>query len=119
MAVKKKAAKKKAVRRVKKKVAKKKAVRRLKKKVAKKAAKKKVAKKIAKKKVVKKAAKKKSAAARRTVVKVGGVKRMQVERKAEGTFKDMIDIGRSLAQDRRAKAATEVPPGQGGQGDQP
>jgi len=109
---------------VKKKAAKKKAVRRVKKKVAKKAAKKKVAKKIAKKKVVKKAAKKKiakkkTAAARRTVVKVGGAKRMYVERSADGTFKDMIDIGRSLAQDRRVKAATEVPPGQGGQGDQP
>jgi len=37
----------------------------------------------------------------------------------EGKFKDSVDVGRSLAADRRSKSKTVAKPGYGDQGDQP
>jgi len=41
-----------------------------------------------------------------------------VRRDEKGQFKESDDMGRSLAQDVRKKAATKVPAGQGDRGDQ-
>lgn len=35
----------------------------------------------------------------------------------EGRFTEMVDVGRSLAQDQRREAKTEAPKGQGDRGD--
>lgn len=40
-----------------------------------------------------------------------------VRRDAEGKFKEVVDVGRSLAADRRSNAKATVPPGQGDKGD--
>lgn len=40
-----------------------------------------------------------------------------VRRDKEGKFKDVVDVGKSLAADRRSKSKTVVPPGQGDRGD--
>ena len=41
-----------------------------------------------------------------------------VRRDDEGRFDEVVDVGRSLGQDRQQHAKTEVPPGQGDRGDQ-
>lgn len=72
-------------------------------------------KKVAKKKAVKKTARKK--AARRELIDTGSNK-LYVRRNARGTsFKEVEDIGRSLAADRRRKAKTVAKRGQGDKGD--
>lgn len=40
-----------------------------------------------------------------------------VRRDAEGKFKEVVDVGRSLAADRRSNAKTTVKAGQGDKGD--
>jgi hypothetical protein len=40
-----------------------------------------------------------------------------VRRDAQGHFKDEVDVGRSLAADRRQHAKTKAKPGQGDRGD--
>jgi hypothetical protein len=40
-----------------------------------------------------------------------------VRRDAEGKFKDVVDVGKSLAADQRSKAKTVTTPGQGDKGD--
>ena len=40
-----------------------------------------------------------------------------VRRKADGTFGKTVDVGKSLAADRRTTAKTKVPKGQGDRGD--
>lgn len=40
-----------------------------------------------------------------------------VRRRQDGTFKESDDASRSLAQDRRRKAKTKAPKGQGDRGD--
>ena len=40
-----------------------------------------------------------------------------VRRDEEGKFKDVVDMGKSLAADRRSKSKTAVKPGQGDKGD--
>ena len=40
-----------------------------------------------------------------------------VRRKADGTFGKTVDVGRSLAADKRTEAKTTVPKGQGDRGD--
>jgi hypothetical protein len=42
-----------------------------------------------------------------------------VRRNKKGEFKDVVDVGRSLAADRRHKAKTVVGEGQGDRGDRP
>ena len=53
----------------------------------------------------------------RELIDTGTDKRF-VRRNEKGQFEDVADVGRSLAQDRRQHAKTEVPPGQGDRGDQ-
>jgi hypothetical protein len=65
-------------------------------------------------------AKKKSGkrkAAKRELIDTGTQKRY-VRRNAEGQFKEVDDMGRSLSQDRKRKAKTVVKAGQGDKGDQ-
>jgi hypothetical protein len=40
-----------------------------------------------------------------------------VRRDADGTFKEVDDVGRSLSADRKRKAKTTAKPGQGDRGD--
>jgi hypothetical protein len=40
-----------------------------------------------------------------------------VRRDAKGQFDKVVDVGRSLAADRRSSSKNEVPPGQGDRGD--
>ena len=79
------------------------------------AAKKKAAKKAVKKKTTKKTARK--SAAKRELIDTGANK-LYVRRNARGTsFKEVEDVGRSLAADRRRKAKTVAKRGQGDKGD--
>jgi hypothetical protein len=56
-------------------------------------------------------------AATRELIDTGADKRY-VRRRADGTFKESDDTGRSLAQDRKHKATTTARKGQGDRGDQ-
>ena len=40
-----------------------------------------------------------------------------VRRDKKGRFRDVVDVGRSIANDRKQHAKTKVPPGQGDRGD--
>lgn len=62
------------------------------------------------------AAKKKTAVKRELIEPTPGDKRY-VRRRADGTFGETDDVGRSLAADRRTKAAKKVAKGQGDRGD--
>jgi hypothetical protein len=53
----------------------------------------------------------------RELIDTGNDKRY-VRRNEKGEFDEVVDVGRSLAQDRKRKAKQEVPPGQGDRGDQ-
>ena len=48
-----------------------------------------------------------------------GTDKRYVKRNQDGTFKESVDVGRSLAGDRRSKSKTTSKPGYGDQGDQP
>jgi hypothetical protein len=48
-----------------------------------------------------------------------GTDKRYVKRSPDGTFKDSVDVGRSLAADRRSKSKTVAKPGYGDQGDRP
>ncbi|KAF0100611.1 MAG: hypothetical protein FD144_3189 [Rhodospirillaceae bacterium] len=84
------------------------------------AAKKKAVKKTVKRKVARKAARKKAArksAAKRELIDTG-TNKLYVRRNARGTsLKEVDDVGRSLAADRRRKAKTVAKRGQGDKGD--
>lgn len=58
----------------------------------------------------------KSAAKRELIEPTPGDKRY-VRRDAEGKFNSVVDVGRSLAADRRSKSKSAVAPGQGDKGD--
>jgi hypothetical protein len=60
---------------------------------------------------------KKSNKSARELIDTGRDKRF-VRRDSEGRFDEVVDVGKSLAQDRRQAAKTKVPPGQGDRGDQ-
>lgn len=53
----------------------------------------------------------------RELIDTGRDKRF-VRRDDKGRFDDVVDVGRSIAQDRKQTAKTKVPPGQGDRGDQ-
>ena len=53
----------------------------------------------------------------RELIDTGDDKRF-VRRDDQGRFEESDDVGKSLAQDVRKHAKTEVPPGQGDRGDQ-
>lgn len=48
-----------------------------------------------------------------------GTDKRYVKRNKDGTFKSSVDVGRSLAADRRSMSKTVSKPGYGDQGDQP
>lgn len=80
------------------------------------AAKKKAAKKTVKKKTANRKTARKSAAKRELIDT--GANKLYVRRNARGTsFKEVEDVGRSLAADRRRKAKTVAKRGQGDKGD--
>ena len=54
---------------------------------------------------------------KRELIDTGNDKRF-VRRDENGRFEESDDVGKSLAQDVRKHAKTEVPPGQGDRGDQ-
>ena len=60
---------------------------------------------------------KKATKSQRELIDPGKDKRF-VRRDENGRFKEVDDVGRSLAADRRQTAKTKVPPGQGDRGDQ-
>jgi hypothetical protein len=53
----------------------------------------------------------------RELIDTGKDKRF-VRRDEQGQFKEVDDVGRSIARDRQQEAKTKVPPGQGDRGDQ-
>ena len=55
-------------------------------------------------------------AAKRELIDTGKDKRY-VRRTKTGQFKESVDVGKSLSQDRSRKAKTKVKPGQGDKGD--
>jgi len=55
---------------------------------------------------------------KRELIETGTDKRY-VKRDQDGTFKESVDVGRSLAADQRSKSKTVAMPGYGDQGDQP
>lgn len=55
--------------------------------------------------------------AKRELIDTGTDKRY-VRRNEKGQFEDVVDVGKSLAQDVKHKAKTVVPGGQGDKGDQ-
>jgi len=59
----------------------------------------------------------KKGSGKRELIDTGRDKRY-VRRDSQGRFDEVDDVGRSLAQDVKKKAKTEVPPGQGDRGDQ-
>lgn len=59
----------------------------------------------------------KKAKRNRELIDTGNDQRF-VRRDEKGRFDDVVDVGRSLAQDRKQSAKTKVPPGQGDRGDQ-
>ena len=46
-----------------------------------------------------------------------GTDKRYVRRDDQGRFKESVDVGKSLAADRRQKAKHDAPPGQGDRGD--
>lgn len=56
-------------------------------------------------------------ASKRELIDTGTDKRY-VRRNEKGQFSEVVDVGKSLSQDRKRKAKTEVPSGQGDKGDQ-
>ena len=58
----------------------------------------------------------KSRTSKRELIAPRGSKRY-VRRNPKGEFKKEVDVGRSLAADRRQRAKTKVPKGQGDRGD--
>lgn len=60
---------------------------------------------------------KKATKSDRELIDTGKDKRF-VRRDENGRFKEVDDVGGSLAADRRQTAKTKVPPGQGDRGDQ-
>jgi len=60
---------------------------------------------------------KKATKSHRELIDTGTDKRF-VRRDEKGQFKDVADVGRSVAADRKQQAKTKVPPGQGDRGDQ-
>ena len=54
--------------------------------------------------------------AKRELIDTGNDKRY-VRRDEQGRFKEVVDVGRSLAADRRQHSETKAKPGQGDMGD--
>jgi hypothetical protein len=57
------------------------------------------------------------AARKRELIEPTPGEKRYVRRDKEGKFKSVVDVGKSLAADRRSKSKTAVKPGQGDKGD--
>jgi hypothetical protein len=62
-------------------------------------------------------AKTKAKTSKRTIIEPHKGDKRYVRRNKKGEFKKEVDVGRSLAADRRSKAKTSVSKGQGDRGD--
>ncbi len=82
-------------------------------------AKKATTKKSTKKKATTKKATKKarSKTSKRTLIEPTPGDKRYVRRNKKGEFNKVVDVGRSLAADRRSKSTTKAKPGQGDRGD--
>jgi len=58
-----------------------------------------------------------SATSKRTLIEPHAGDKRYVRRNSQGQFKEQVDVGRSLAADKRHDAKTTVPKGQGDGGD--
>jgi hypothetical protein len=58
----------------------------------------------------------KKRSSKRELIDTGTDKRY-VRRDEKGRFEEVVDVGRSLSQDKKRKAKKEAPPGQGDRGD--
>ena len=56
-------------------------------------------------------------AAKRELIEPTPGDKRYVRRDAKGQFKDVVDVGKSLAADRKRKSKTKSKPGQGDKGD--
>ena len=65
----------------------------------------------------KKASSKKRSAAKRELIEPTAGDKRYVRRDREGMFSKVVNMGRSLAADRRSTSKTKVKPGQGDKGD--
>lgn len=70
-----------------------------------------------KKSGTKKSASKKKSASRRSLIEPTPGDKRYVRRDAQGQFDKVVDVGRSLAADRRSTSKTKVKSGQGDKGD--
>lgn len=59
----------------------------------------------------------KSKTSKRTLIEPHKGDRRYVRRNKKGEFSNVVDVGRSLAADRRSKSKTKAKPGQGDRGD--
>jgi hypothetical protein len=59
----------------------------------------------------------KKAPSKRELIEPNKGDKRYVRRKADGTFGKTVDVGKSLAADRKHSAKTKVPEGQGDRGD--
>ena len=59
----------------------------------------------------------KKAASKRELIEPNKGDKRYVRRKADGTFGKTVDVGKSLAADKRTTARKKVPKGQGDRGD--
>ena len=57
------------------------------------------------------------AARKRKLIEPNAGDKRFVRRDAKGQFKDVVDVGKSLAADRKKKSKTKSKPGQGDKGD--
>lgn len=69
------------------------------------------------KKSAKKTSRKSSKTSKRTLIEPHKGDRRYVRRNKRGEFKTEVNVGRSLAADRRKKSSKKVPKGQGDRGD--
>ena len=60
---------------------------------------------------------KKKAVSKRELIEPNKGDKRYVRRKADGTFGKTVDVGKSLAADKRTTAKKKVPKGQGDRGD--
>lgn len=58
-----------------------------------------------------------SAKSKRELIEPHPGDKRYVRRKTDGTFGKTVDVGKSLSADKRTKAKTKVPKGQGDRGD--
>jgi hypothetical protein len=58
-----------------------------------------------------------AAARKRKLIEPTPGDKRYVRRDAKGQFKDVVDVGKSLAADRKKKSKTKSKPGQGDKGD--